>query len=297
MFILQYKKIFFVIAGLFVSFALAGIFTQGLNWGLDFTGGSIVEIQFKDTIPDFDQAQSLIKTDHPDAVVQKIGDSSYLIRTQELSQEQKDEFLTSLQPLGEFTETRFNTIGPSVGKELRSKSIISIILVSLSILVFIAFVFRSVSKPVSSWKYGVVALIALVHDIIIPTGLFAWFHIPVDTLFVVGLLTILTTSINDTIVTFDRVRENLTKYYHKKTYTFTQIVGMSIKETITRSIMTSVTIMLALLALFFFGPETTKNLSLMMLVGMFFGTYSSIALAAPLLVTWNQYLDRKKSTT
>jgi preprotein translocase subunit SecF len=294
MFAIRYKKIFFTIAGLFVVFALVGIFVKGFALGLDFTGGSIIEISFNEQVPSFDEVQATAKIARPDVIVQKIGDTGYLLKTQEITQSEKAEFLGTLGSLGEFTETRFNTIGPSVGKELRSKSIISIIFVSLGILFFIAFVFRSVSQPVSSWKYGIVALIALVHDVIIPAGLFAWLQLPVDTLFVVGMLTVLSLSINDTIVVFDRVRENLQKYYHKKIHTFQEIVGMSIKEILNRSIMTSVTVLVVLVALVFFGPETTKNLSITMFLGMFFGTYSSIFIAAPLLIAWDDYVQNKK---
>lgn len=293
MFAIHYKKYFFGFAGLVVVIAFLGIFTKGFNWGLDFTGGSITEITFSDTIPSFDEVQATVNSSEPTAVVQKIGDQGYIIRTQEFTQQQKDEFLESVQSLGTFTETRFNTIGPSVGKELRSKSIISIIFVSITIMLFIAFAFKSVSKPVSSWKYGVAALVVLIHDISIPAGLFAWLQIPVDTLFVVGILTVLGVSINDTIVIFDRIRENLKKYYDKKTFTFAEIVGKSIKETLTRSIMTSVAILPVLIALVLFGPETTKNLSIVMLLGLVFGTYSSIALAAPLLVIWDKYTVKK----
>ncbi len=260
---------------------------------MDFTGGSITEINFPETVPSFDEVQAIVKISEPTAAVQKIGEQGYIIRTQEFTQQRKDEFLESIQSLGSFTETRFNTIGPSVGKELRSKSIISIIFVSITIMLFIAFAFRSVSKPVSSSKYGVAALVVLVHDIAIPAGLFAWLQIPVDTLFVVGILTVLGVSINDTIVIFDRIRENLKKYYDKKTFTFPEIVGKSIEETLTRSIMTSVAILPVLIALVVFGPETTKNLSIVMLLGLIFGTYSSIALAAPLLVIWDKYTAKK----
>jgi preprotein translocase subunit SecF len=295
MFILRHKKIFFAFSIILVVVALIGIFSKGFNWGIDFTGGSVIEINYTNTVPTFEQVQATVKTTLPEATVQKIGDTGFLVRTTELNQEAKDSFLKSLTSTGEFSEGRFNTIGPSVGQELRTKSLLAMILVAIAIILFVAFAFRSVSQSVSSWKYGVVVLAVLFHDILIPAGFFAWSGIQVDTLFVVGILTILGVSVNDTIVVFDRIRENLKKFYHgKNSIPFSEIVGKSISETFTRSIMTSATVLLALLALVLVGPETTRNLSITMFLGMLFGTYSSIFVAAPLLVVWNNYSEKRK---
>lgn len=295
MFILKFKKIFFALAVVLVVGSLAGIFIKGFHFGIDFTGGSVVEIEYSNTVPTVEQVQATVKTILPEASVQQIGEKGFLIRTEVLTQTQKDDLLKNIQSTGDFTEKRFNTIGPSIGKELRTKSIISIILISLAIILFIAFAFRSVSKPVTSWKYGVIIVAVLLHDIIIPAGFFAWTGMQVDTLFVVGILTILGVSVHDTIVVFDRIRENLKHHYHgKNSIPFTEIVGKSISETFTRSIMTSLTVLLALIALVVVGPESTHSLSITMLLGMFFGTYSSIFIAAPLLVVWNNFQGIKK---
>ncbi len=288
MFIIRNKKIFFALSSLLIIAALIGIFSRGFNWGLDFTGGSSIEIAYTGTVPSFEQVQATVKTTKPEATVQKIGDNGYLIRTAEMTQSEKDAFLGEIKSTGEFTETRFNTIGPSIGQELRTKSIVAIILISVAITLFVAFAFRSISEPVASWKYGLIVIAVLFHDILIPTGFFAWSGMQVDTLFVVGVMTILGVSVNDTIVVFDRIRENLKKHYHgKNAIPFSQIVGQSISETFTRSIMTSLTVLLALLSLVLFGPESVKTLSITMFLGMLFGTYSSIFVAAPLLVAWN----------
>lgn len=217
--------------------SLTGIITRGFNWGIDFTGGSVVEIEYTNTVPTFEQVDATVKTQLPQASVQKIGDKGFLIRTTELSQTDKDTFLSNIKSSGEFTEKRFNTIGPSVGKELRTKSIIAMILISVAIMLFVAFAFRSVTKPVASWKYGLIIIAVLFHDILIPAGFFAWSGTQVDTLFVVGLLTILGVSVNDTIVVFDRIRENLKRHYQgKNSITFTEIVGKSISETFSRQL-------------------------------------------------------------
>lgn len=294
MFILKFKKIFFTLAIVLVVGSLAGIFIKGFHFGIDFTGGSVIEVEYSDTIPTVEQVQATVKTILPEASVQQIGEKGFLIRTEVLTQVQKDDLLKNIQSTGDFTEKRFNTIGPSIGKELRIKSIVSIVLISFGIILFIAFAFRSVSKPVTSWKYGVIIVTVLLHDIIIPAGFFAWTGMQVDTLFVVGILTILGVSVHDTIVVFDRIRENLKHHYQgKNSIPFAEIVGKSISETFTRSIMTSLTVLLALVALVAVGPESTQSLSVTMLLGMFFGTYSSIFIAAPLLVVWNNWQEKK----
>lgn len=294
MFILKFKKIFFALALVLVVGSLAGIFIKGFHFGIDFTGGSVIEIEYSDTIPTVGQVQATVKTILPEALVQQIGERGFLIRTEVLTQVQKDDLLKNIQSTGDFTEKRFNTIGPSIGKELRIKSIVSIVLISLGIILFIAFAFRSVSKPITSWKYGVIIVTVLLHDIIIPAGFFAWTGMQVDTLFVVGILTILGVSVHDTIVVFDRIRENLKHHYQgKNSIPFAEIVGKSISETFTRSIMTSLTVLLALIALVVVGPESTQSLSITMFLGMFFGTYSSIFIAAPLLVVWNNWQEKK----
>jgi len=170
-------------------------------------------------------------------------------------------------------------------------------LISLAIICFIAFAFRKVSKPVSSWKYGLIAIITLLHDVAIPVGLFVmlshYYGAELDTLFVVAVLTILGLSVSDTIVIFDRIRENLRNQHAKTKTNFDEIVGKSLEQSYVRSICTSLTVILVLLALFFFGPVTTKYFALMLTAGMFFGTYSSIFLASPLLVLIEEWQTKK----
>ena len=196
-------------------------------------------------------------------------------------------------------EMSFNSIGPSVGQELTRKAILAIILVSLAIIFFIAFAFRKVSKPVSSWKYGIIAIVSLLHDVIIPIGLFVilshFYGAEVDTLFVVAVLTILGLSVSDTIVIFDRIRENLRNQESIAKINFSEIVGKSLDQSYVRSICTSLTVILVLLSLFFFGPVSTKYFALMLTAGMFFGTYSSIFLASPLLVCWKKWQKNRES--
>jgi preprotein translocase subunit SecF len=295
MFIIKYKKIFFLIAVILVVGSIVVMAVRGFNVGVDFTGGSVLDVAYSAQRPSIAVLQTEVNTVSPDAQIQYSGTNDVLIRTAPINEDVKDNILAALGANGSApTETSFDTIGPSVGHELRSQSIISIIIISLAIILFIAFAFRKVSKPISSWTYGLIAIVVLVHDVVLPAGFFALLHLQVDTLFVVGLLTILGISINDTIVVFDRIRENLHLHESKKTdESFAQIVGKSINQTFTRSIMTSVAVLITLAALFLFGPAATHTLAIAMFLGMFFGTYSSIFLAAPLLVVWNDYKTKR----
>jgi len=181
-------------------------------------------------------------------------------------------------------------------KSLKIKALEAILAVLAAIILYIAWAFRKVSDPVSSWKYGVTAIVALAHDVIIPTGIFVllghFMNVELDILFVTALLTILGFSVNDTIVVFDRTRENLARDHHKHDFEF--IVNKSVNETIRRSINTSLTTFVVLLAIYLFGGETIKNFILALMLGVVVGTYSSIFLASPLLVVWEKFSRRRE---
>jgi len=296
MFIINNKKIFIIISTVLVLAAIISIVVLKPTLGVDFRGGSLLEVEYTTKRPDMDTLKEILVSLELDSIIQPTGDNGYILKTHELTETEHQNLLQvlSFDNSAEFNEKSFTSIGPSIGKELRRKAVVSIILVILAIVAYIAYVFRKVSRPVSSWKYGIIAVIALVHDIIIPSGIFAWFAYyygaEVDTLFVVALLTILGLSVSDTIVVFDRIRENLNE---KKFTTFAETVGNSLEQTYQRSVNTSLTVILVLLALVFFGPESTKYFALTLTAGMFFGTYSSIFLASPLLVLWAEW-GRKK---
>ncbi len=311
MFILKYKKIFFATAIILILGSIGALVWKGFVLGVDFTGGSVLEVSYKHR-PSIDAVKGAVMPIRPDARIQELGVGGVIVRTEPIDQATKEKVLTALSIDGQVpTEKRFNTIGPSIGSELRAKSLLSIIIMSIAIILFIAFAFRGVSgdpdeaskrqgdgektKYLSSWKYGLVAIVVLVHDVLIPAGVFAFFGLQVDTLFVVGLLTILGVSVNDTIVVFDRIRENIQVNETKKLHhSFETIVGDSITQTLTRSLMTSIMVLLALAALWIWGPESTRNLSIAMFLGMFFGTYSSIFIASPLLVVWEKWQSKNK---
>src|SRR3989338_7234300 len=297
MFIIKNKKIFISISIVLVLLSIVSLFVFGLRIGIDFKGGALTEVVYKMNRPIQSDLDAAFKTlELGSVLIQPTGELGYIIKSLDLDEIQHSLLLKTLAQDGKspLEEKNFNSIGPSVGRELTRKAIIAIVLVSLAIILFIAFAFRKVSRPVSSWKYGLIAVVSLLHDVIIPIGLFTilsrFYGAEVDTLFVVAALTILGLSVSDTIVIFDRIRENLR---NKTGDSFGDTVGKSLDQSYMRSIFTSLTVIIVLLSLFFFGPESTKYFALMLTVGMFFGTYSSIFLASPLLVLVEE-LQKKK---
>ncbi|MFA5777906.1 MAG: protein translocase subunit SecF [Candidatus Paceibacterota bacterium] len=300
MFIIKYKKIFIGISMVLVVLSILSLFIFGLNIGIDFKGGALVEVVYKIERPAQDVLdKSLASLSFGSILLQPTGDLGYIVKTRDLNDSEHTLLLKTLsqEDQNPLTEMSFNSIGPTVGRELTRKAVLAIILISLAIICFIAFAFRKVSKPVSSWKYGIIAIVSLLHDVIIPVGLFVllshYYGAEVDTLFVVAVLTILGLSVSDTIVIFDRIRENLRNQANVNKINFSETVGKSLDQSFVRSICTSLTVILVLLALFFFGPVSTKYFALMLTAGMFFGTYSSIFLASPLLVLVEEWQKKK----
>lgn len=289
------SKVWFALSTAMVVASIVAIAVYGLNFGIDFTGGSLAEVQF-DAETSSDAVRQAVETTGFDAVVQEGEDRTYLIRTEDISREDYDAILSALtSEVGEYEELRFESIGPVIGDELKRKSVAAVVLLLVLIVLYVAWAFRKVSKPVASWKYGLLTIIAATHDVILPLGVFAvlghFAGYQIDTAFVAALLTILGYSINDTIVVFDRTRENLVSNRHDDA-SFAQVVNRSVVQSFGRSINTSITTLLVLLAIFFFGGVTTKSFILALILGIISGAYSSIFLASPLLVAWEK---KKKS--
>lgn len=285
MFIVKYKAFFITVSALLVVLSFVSFFTFGLKQGIDFTGGTVIEASYgSSTLPILDTValkNAGIQAFQIDGGYKFVSQLPYAEMTQKLS---------PIANTGtvKYIEKQVNTVGPTLGAELKQKAVIAIIIVVLAILAFIAFSFRGVSHRVSSWKYGVIAMVTLMHDIIIAAGAYTimshFYGAEVDTLFVIALLTVMAVTISDKIVVFDRIRENLGGSKNKS---FDETVGLSLSQTIVRSINTSLTIVIALAALFFFGPVATKFFALTLMVGIVVGTYSSICVASPLLTIWN----------
>jgi preprotein translocase subunit SecF len=339
--IIQNRKVYFIISGLLCLASIVSLAIWGLNFGIDFTGGALMEIEFSQTrlssqeirkaLTDLDLGNINIQESEGKRVILRMKNIDEVMHQKvlsklnvasafrpansplsEVSKEQKSvesvtqsvqSLTTSAQSVNDqrnlITESRYESIGPIIGQELKTKTLWAIALTVIAILIYIAWAFRKAAKisyttGVASWKYGLGAIIALCHDILIVTGFFSIFGhfkgIEVDILFVTALLTILGYSVNDTIVVYDRTRENLHKYSHQD---FETTVNQSINQTIVRSINTSLTVFLILLAIFFFGGTSIKHFVLALILGVFLGSYSSIFIASALLVVWQKDFKKK----
>jgi preprotein translocase subunit SecF len=313
MWVIKHRKIFYAFSLLLLLASVVSFAVWGLKPGIDFTGGTLISVDYPNGRPEQSVITESVSSIDDKASVRPAGPNGYIIRMKPIDQEQKSEVMKALfvgvsgstdleqNDTGSTTVVAelktFDSIGPVLGAEALRKALVSIVLVIAGIVLFITFAFRKVSEPVSSWKYGLVAIAALVHDVIIPTGVFSvlghFAGYEVDTLFVTALLVILGFSVHDTIVVFDRVRENLRLSSSKKS--FTDVVGESINQTIVRSVNTSLTTLIALLVLYFVGGSATEHFSLALIIGIAAGTYSSIFVGSALLVTIEKWGKGKKS--
>ena len=320
MHIIRNKKLFLIIGAIIVLSAIAVVAIFGLKPGIDFTGGSLMEVRYS-TIPDKVAVEAAVAT-------LKLGNfsvrqseseagSGYLVTTKDLTEPERASLEKTLTGLGEESElVRFTSIGPVIGEELKDKAVWAMAAVVALIIIYVAIAFAGVGAPVSSWVYGFMTIIVLVHDILVPVAFVSlmgvFFGAEVDVLFVTVLLTILGFSVNDTIVIFDRVREKLKqnrietkrlipvpggKDHEEVTYTltkpFAEVVGQAVDETMNRSINTSLTVLLALVALYVFGSSVTQMFVLSLIVGVIAGAYSSIFIASPLLVVYQEWLEKR----
>jgi preprotein translocase subunit SecF len=292
MIIVTYRKLFFALTGLIVAASLISLAVFHLHLGIDFTGGTLVQVEYAAGRPTAQAVQSSLNAaGFSNYSLRESGATGYALRAQGITNDERANLASTFSVNNTYPATiaSLNEIGPTIGVELRNKSLLALALVLSCILLFIAFAFRKVSKPVSSWVYGLIALVTLVHDVIVPVGFYSFLgHVTgaqVDTLFVTAVLTVLGFSIHDTIVVFDRVRENLSinqKQNRKEDFAIT--AGHALNQTFVRSINTSLTVILTLSALYLLGPASTKVFALTLLVGIIAGTYSSIFLATPLLI-------------
>ena len=309
--IIKNKNIFFSITGLILVLTLGVLLLFGLRFGIDFTGGTLIEFSCSDcTKTKLDER--VTEQALGEYSLRKSGDNGFVLRTKALQAPQREALLALLSAQGAEVEN-FSEVGPIIGTELKHKAFWAILLVMVGIILFIAFAFRPEiikreetpegiikitrdSHGVSSWIFGIVAIIALVHDILIPVGVFAFmgYYIgaEVGVLFVMALLAILGYSVNDTIVVFDRIRERLkNNAQNRRDEDFEDTVGKALDETIARSVNTSLTTLVVLLALYVVGPVVTQNFALTLIVGVVAGTYSSIFLASPLLVVIKKWRE------
>lgn len=290
-YLLKHKNAILLISTLLVVVSVSSVLIFGFRLGIDFTSGSLWQLRIPDT------SASELRTFFNDELgvgqVNISFDSAnniYAITLHEISENERQAFLGKLKDKFNGVESLdFSTISPSVSEELRHKSMLAIIFVLVGISLYVSFAFRKVSEPIRSWKYGVITLITLFHDVAIPAGVFAILGtvtgLAIDTNFIVAMLFVMGFSVHDTIVVFDRTRENLLiAKEEKKRINLEEVVDKSILGTLARSINTSITLVFILVALFFLGPVSIKFFVLAILIGTIAGTYSSIFFASPLLL-------------
>ena len=299
MFIINHRGFFFWLTGLILAAALGAILVWGLPLGIDFTGGSLIQISYDKARPELSDIQTKLDSlpiGH--ALVRAEGENGVSIRTRTMTPDEHGAVLAALSAdVPSATEVAYTSVGPALGSQFANKALWAIGAVIFVIVLYIAFAFRHVSRPVPSWGYGLTVVAMLVIDLIVPAGFFAAYaHFTgaeVDSLFIVAMLALLGYVVNDIIVIFDRIREHL--HANEKTglrESFEDTIGKSISETMTRSINTALTVALALIALIFLGAPATRTFALVMLVGVVAGTFSSITRSAPLLIPLARWFQK-----
>ena len=298
----RYRKIYFIFSGILILGSLVFLVIFGLKPGIDFTGGSILEIEFKNERPSNPEIREGLKEfDLGELTIQPANEKGLLLRMKDISEDVHQQIIQKLKENGELEEKRFESIGPVIGQELKEKTKILIAFSLLSIVFYIAIAFRKVQKPVSSWQYGMASLFILSHDILIPLGIFAilgkFYQVQITIPIICALLTVVGYAVNNVVVAYDRLRENLLKTLQRDIFLgFEETTNRAINQTLTRQINTSLTTLFPLMSIFFLGGETLKYFALTLILGIVAGTYSSIFLAVPILVTWLRWRMTRKLT-
>jgi preprotein translocase subunit SecF len=292
--IVKLRKIWYAISAILIGGSIAVLSVWGLKQGIDFTGGSILTVRFDQRPSTIEAERTLSSLDLGSMTIQQVGDQDMSFRLKEISEDTHQQIISTLSAAhGNTTELQFSSIGPAIGKELREKSLQGTLVVTLAIMAYIAYAFRKVSAPVQSWKYGVIAIFTAFHVVIVPLGVFSilghFTGFEIGTSFIAAILTILGYSITDAIVIMDRIRENL----QKSSGAFEDIVSLSLRQTFLRSFLTAMASLLTLFSINVFGGDSLKEFTLTLIMGIAVGTYSSLFLAAPLLVTWNAWSQKR----
>ncbi len=293
---IQKRKYWYLLSAIILIPGIIAIFLGGLKLGIDFTGGSLIRLGFSGGAPTTSEINTALESKNLGSLsIQPIDEQELTIRLKTIDNATYQDLISTLKSnFGEIEEKSFESIGPTIGKELQHKAVIAIVLVLLCIIGYISYAFRKISSShAQSWVYGVSAVIALFHDLLVVIGIFAilgkLFDVEIDVLFITAILTVLGFSVHDTIVVFDRIREHLKNFSNK---TFEVVVNESVNETLVRSINTSMTTLLVLLALYLFGGDSIKYFTLALIIGITIGTYSSIFIASPLVVDWYNFKNK-----
>jgi len=292
----KYSKIYYIFSVILIAGSIFALSVYGLKFGIELAGGSNMQIEFENARPSNESIQQTLEEFNlGEITVQPTGQTGAILKFQGVEESIHQQILAKLNDVYKVTEKSFQYIGPSVGKDLRNSTQVAIALALLAITIYIAFAFRKVSRPVSSWKYGIASLIALFHDILIPLGMFSvlgkFYNIEITIPIIAALLTVLGFSVHDTIVIFDRIRENILR---KGMGQFEDTINWSLNQTLGRSLSTVFSTLIVLISIYFFGGETLKYFSLALIVGITSGAYSSIFIASPLLVSWYKFGLKKE---
>ena len=290
----KHSKIYFIFSGILITASIVILVLFGLRSGIDFTGGSILEIEYKESRSSNQEIlEKLTDFELGTVSIQPTGELGVILRMKDVDEQLHQQILEKLAEEAELKELRFELIGPTIGRELKRKTKIVIVLALLSIIIYIALAFRRVQRPLRSWQYGVASVLALFHDILIPLAVFSilgkFYGIEITIPVITALLAVLGYSINNTVVVFDRIRENL----FRRGVPFEETVDISLNQTLARQINTSLTTLFVSLAIFFFGGETLKYFALALILGIGAGTYSSVFLASPILVSWFRWRQKR----
>ncbi len=292
------RKWYFLFSTLVILVGIVSLIAFGLKGGIEFTSGSTMTVDFEQTVEQADLRNEMANLGHDDAIIQRTGEGDFLIRTKELESEVRDpetgEVITPAerdtieealeQRFGSLTVLDFYSVSPIVATEIGRNAAIAVIVAAVGILLYITWAFRRLVRPL---RFGVCAIVALTHDVLVLLGIFALLGgimgIEIDAMFITGALTVIGYSVHDTIVVFDRIRENMTK---RAGQNLEETINNSILETLGRSLCTSLTSLFVLLALYLFGGATIQNFVLVLMIGVITGTYSSVCIAAQLLIVW-----------
>jgi preprotein translocase subunit SecF len=295
--IIQHRSWFLSFSATLIVASIVMITVFGFVPGIDFVGGTLWQVRTQEPANPAQVRDTLEARGVEDVqVYQETEGDTLFIKTLSITEDQHQEYLSALQQkFGAIEELRFESVGPTIGVQLRNRAIEAAIFVLLAISLYIALSFRKVSYPIKSWKYGVVTLVTLFHDIIIPTGVLAVLGyiqgVELDTNFVVALLVVMGFSVHDTIVVFDRIRENV--LHNRGKMEFDEVVNQSVNQTLARSINTSLTLIFILVTMLIIGSSNLQFFVLTVLLGTIVGTYSSVCVASPLLTIWHKFGKNK----
>lgn len=287
---IKYHKIHYLIVGILIFASIICLVVFGLNLGIDFLGGSILELNFETRPASSVIQERLNSLNLGEIIIQPTGEKGVILRLRDIDEDTHQKILFNLSEVSKLEEERFESIGPAIGRELRQKTMILIAVSLIALLLYIAIAFRKLKWPISSWQYGVVSIITLFIDVLIPflvlVLLGKFYNIQFNIPIVAALLTILGYTINDKVIVFDRVRENILS---TRSDNFSETINSSLNQVIGRSLSTGLCTLLVLFAIFLFGGETLKYFSLTLIIGIIVGTYTSLFVASSLLVSWDRF--------